>query len=178
MDSINKILIIEDNPNDVLLIQHELNKAFSNIIYIVANSKADYREKIKLAKPDLILCDFDLPDGNGLDILLEIRRTTDTPFIFVSGTLDKGSYFTDAILGGADDYQLKDNIPMLSKQIEKILKVARVREDQRKERSKVLRTASLDIQKIKGLIEMDQFDKKKVIGILNDLQNKMDELSD
>ena len=55
---------------------------------------------------DVILLDLGLPDGDGLDVLRELRRITDIPVIIATARGDE----TDRIVGlelGADDYVVK-----------------------------------------------------------------------
>jgi DNA-binding response OmpR family regulator len=55
---------------------------------------------------DVVLLDLGLPDGDGLDVLRELRRTSDVPVIIATARGDE----TDRIIGlelGADDYVVK-----------------------------------------------------------------------
>jgi DNA-binding response OmpR family regulator len=55
---------------------------------------------------DVILLDLGLPDGDGLDVLRELRRTSDIPVIIATARGDEA----DRIVGlelGADDYVVK-----------------------------------------------------------------------
>lgn len=55
---------------------------------------------------DVVLLDLGLPDGDGLDVLRELRRTSDVPVIIATARGDEA----DRIVGlelGADDYVVK-----------------------------------------------------------------------
>lgn len=55
---------------------------------------------------DIVVLDLGLPDGEGLDVLREIRTTSDVPVIIATARGDE----TDRIIGlelGADDYVVK-----------------------------------------------------------------------
>lgn len=55
---------------------------------------------------DLVLLDLGLPDGDGLEVLRDLRRNSDVPIIIASARGDE----TDRIVGlelGADDYVVK-----------------------------------------------------------------------
>ncbi|MCC7569109.1 MAG: response regulator [Candidatus Methanofastidiosa archaeon] len=57
---------------------------------------------------DCILCDYQLPDGTGLDVLRAVRRTgRRMPFIFLTGQGDE-QVARDAFVSGASDYFTKD----------------------------------------------------------------------
>jgi two-component system OmpR family response regulator len=63
----------------------------------------DAAEKIPAAKPELILLDLGLPDGDGLDIIRTVREHTDVPILVISGKAE----MVDKVVGlemGADDY--------------------------------------------------------------------------
>lgn len=63
----------------------------------------------KVFKPDLILCDINLPSLNGFGVLQELRKdltTTKTPFIFLTSETDS-SRREQAMQLGANDYLTK-----------------------------------------------------------------------
>ena len=66
----------------------------------------DALAKFATDKPDLILLDLNLPDGDGRDVAREIRRSSGVPIIMLTA---RGTE-TDRIVGleiGADDYVVK-----------------------------------------------------------------------
>jgi two-component system, OmpR family, response regulator RegX3 len=68
----------------------------------VAEALAAARER----PPDVVLLDVMLPDGDGRDVLRELRRTSDVPVIMLTA---RGTE-TDRVVGlelGADDYVVK-----------------------------------------------------------------------
>ncbi|OVE75471.1 hypothetical protein BVX98_07580, partial [bacterium F11] len=82
------------------------------------NLKVDYRLTIRDAltyiktneKPDVILLDIGLPDGNGLDLLKALRgtpRTKSIPVIIVTGHLKYTPHKVRGLKMGADDYIVK-----------------------------------------------------------------------
>ena len=66
----------------------------------------DALTKAAKERPDLILMDIDLPDGNGLSGVEDLRRdpmTEDIPVIALSG-LDPETYGPRALAAGCADY--------------------------------------------------------------------------
>ena len=78
-------------------------------------------------KPDLVLLDVMLPARSGLDVLGDLRRTSDVPVILVSALAEEA----DRVAGlkmGADDYVTKPfSAPELSARVESVLRRAAMR---------------------------------------------------
>jgi len=76
-----EILLVEDNPGDVRLMQEALKDSkLINNLYVVSDgleALAFLRREGKHAKeprPDLIFLDLNLPKKNGRDVLVEIKE--------------------------------------------------------------------------------------------------------
>ena len=70
------ILVIEDNPTDVLLIREALTQhgVMYDLTVLDDGDKAlNYLRDLRDAEPDLIILDLNLPRRNGVDVLLEYR---------------------------------------------------------------------------------------------------------
>ena len=100
-----KILLIEDEKELSRSIETYLSQ--ESFICETALSYEQAREKINLYNYDCVIVDITLPDGNGLDIIRELKKKQmDTGIIVVSA---KNS-LDDKITGleiGADDYLAK-----------------------------------------------------------------------
>ena len=105
-----RILLLEDNPTDVELIQFELREAGFIFISKVAVTEADFLHELQEYCPDLILSDYDLPQYNGALALAESRsRCPDIPFILVTGALSE-DHAIEILTRGAKDYVLKTRL--------------------------------------------------------------------
>jgi len=101
-----KILLLEDDELFSLSLIDYLEE-FGNATVTHANTSAKMLEKIYENRYDLYLLDVNLPDINGLDLLKEIRTSTDeTPTIFLTSYKDKET-LTQGFLSGADDFLTK-----------------------------------------------------------------------
>jgi DNA-binding response OmpR family regulator len=95
----------------------------------IVDSAADVRTARTLMrnKPDLVVLDIVLPDGNGLDLLRELRATRDVPVILLTARSDE----TDRIVGlelGGDDYIVKPFSPReLAVRVRTVLRRSRTR---------------------------------------------------
>jgi signal transduction histidine kinase len=101
------VLIVDDAPGvkDVLGIKLERD----GYVVAFADTAAEATEALELHEFDLILLDVRLPDGNGLDLLKQMRQRRsllDTPIIMISG-LDQSEDVVAALRDGANDYITK-----------------------------------------------------------------------
>lgn len=85
-----KILVIDDNEQDLKIIQRFLNKAGYNEI-VTAESGEEGIEKVKLEKPNIVILDTVLPGLNGFETCRKIRESMgkNAPkIIIVTGSID------------------------------------------------------------------------------------------
>jgi DNA-binding response OmpR family regulator len=100
----HRILFVEDEPS----IYEPFSRALTRAGYepLLARTVAEARELARTARPDLVLLDLGLPDGDGRDVCVALRRDSDTPIIILTAHGTE----TDRIVGlelGADDYVVK-----------------------------------------------------------------------
>lgn len=103
-----RILYIEDNPTNLLLVKRILQQRRE--VDLISAHTADLGIAIAHShKPDLILMDIHLPGKSGLDALAELRRNSETaeiPVIAVSAAA-MPSFISHARKAGFDDYLTK-----------------------------------------------------------------------
>ena len=98
------MLLVEDERSIADPFSHALQRA--GFRTSVAGTAAEALALAGASRPDVILLDLGLPDGDGRDVCRRIRRDSQVPIIMVtaSGTV------TDRVVGlelGADDYVVK-----------------------------------------------------------------------
>jgi two-component system alkaline phosphatase synthesis response regulator PhoP len=99
-----KILIIEDEAAIAELLAYGLTREGYEVQY--AGSSADGLKAMETFRPHLLVLDWMLPDGSGLDICKKVTASYNIPILMVTAKSD----ITDKILGlefGADDYITK-----------------------------------------------------------------------
>lgn len=99
------ILVIEDSPSLARTYQGFLNHAGYDAD--IAESAAAAQEKLASAKPDLVLLDLQLPDGNGMDILESTQNRSDTPPVVVITANASMNAAIEAMRAGALDFLAK-----------------------------------------------------------------------
>jgi DNA-binding response OmpR family regulator len=112
MSSHATILVVEDHRTTRTFLADNLSADGYDVIE--AEGATDARELLRGAFPDLAIVDLGLPDGDGLDLLTEVRSADriasrldpDLPMLVLSGRVSE----LDRLRGfdrGADDYVLK-----------------------------------------------------------------------
>ena len=99
-----RILIVEDEPRIASFLQKGL--AAQGFATEVARDKAEALARAR-TEPDLILLDRGLPDGDGLDVLRELRRTERSVPVIVLTARDAVADTVAGLDSGADDYVTK-----------------------------------------------------------------------
>ncbi|MFL2799013.1 MAG: phosphate regulon transcriptional regulator PhoB [Paracoccaceae bacterium] len=102
-----KILVVEDEPNQVELIEFNLNSEGYEVI--VAQDGEEALDLAEEENPDLILLDWMLPKVSGIEVCRQLRRskmTREIPIVMLTARSEE----SDKIRGldiGADDYITK-----------------------------------------------------------------------
>ena len=101
---VHHLIILEDEA----VLRDDLTEYLSKQGFSVSTAATleEYRQIAVVQKPDLVLLDINLPDGNGLDLARELRTSGETRIVMLTnlGTLN------DRIAGldcGADAYLVK-----------------------------------------------------------------------
>lgn len=100
----NTVLIIEDEKE----IRRFLRMALEGEDFRVVDADTLSRGLIEAAtrKPDLVILDLGLPDGDGIQFIHEIRQWSSIPVIVLSARSDEQDKIT-ALDAGADDFLTK-----------------------------------------------------------------------
>ncbi|NLU03849.1 MAG: response regulator, partial [Methanothermobacter sp.] len=117
-----RILILEDVPLDVELMEREIRRAGIEFISETADNEEDFIRAIDEFRPDVILADHSLPSFDGLSALSIAReRCPWVPFIFVSGKIGE-EFAVEALKAGATDYVLKSNFSKVTIAIKRAIR--------------------------------------------------------
>ena len=119
-----RLLIIEDDVDQRELIREQVEDRFGRGTVVGVGTRKEVLGH-DVARFDLILTDYNLPDGTGMDVLADIRSRCTTPVIMVTGE-NVGHIAAEAIRKGATDYVVKvgDYLFTIPLVIEKNLTVA------------------------------------------------------
>ena len=102
--AIDKIVIVEDDPNLLATLKYNLQKERYDVVTAVDGAEAV--ETARKEKPDLIILDVMLPIMNGFEVCRILRKDMTVPILMLTAKAEE----TDKIVGleiGADDYMTK-----------------------------------------------------------------------
>lgn len=139
-----KILIVEDNLYDLELILNILKKCSFAWTYKHCDNELDSKNALRNESFDFVICDFNLPSFNSLDILNLARKINeDIPFFIVSGFIGEDQAVDLIVNYGVTDFVSKNNLSRLSHSITRELENLEVRRELKKNRIEQERSLKL-----------------------------------
>jgi serine phosphatase RsbU (regulator of sigma subunit) len=106
-----KILLVEDDPDDVYVMRNLLGDRWSGPFELVnVELLASAIERCEEERFDVVLLDLGLPDSNGLETFFNLfAHVGDVPIVVLSGHNDERSA-VKAVQSGAQDYLVKGQL--------------------------------------------------------------------
>lgn len=102
-----KVLIVEDDPNIAELNSRTVQKLFRFRLTGIASCLEEAQDMVDTLKPDLILLDNYLPDGQGVDFVRTLQsQGSQTDIILITAARDQET-IQSAMRGGVFDYVVK-----------------------------------------------------------------------
>jgi len=102
--AMHQILLVEDEPGIRGVVRLMLQSA--NYRIVEADTAARAEIEARTHRPDLLIVDLGLPDGDGLDVIRRVRAWSPVPIIVLSArTMEEQK--VAALDAGADDYVVK-----------------------------------------------------------------------
>jgi signal transduction histidine kinase len=110
-DAVTRVLLIEDNPDDAVMLREALNEARDASIELVHVGRLDDGAKLLRQETfSIILLDLSLPDSQGIETVLRVQvQAPCVPIVVLTG-LDDDSIALQAMRAGAQDYLVKGEI--------------------------------------------------------------------
>jgi signal transduction histidine kinase/DNA-binding NarL/FixJ family response regulator len=113
-----KILLIEENPADVRLVRELLIDVGESLYDLVdVGLLSDGIRHLKDNGCDIVLLDFSLPDGMGIDMVTRLQSAVpEAPIVVLTG-VDDDQMALDAMRAGAQDFLIKGSFdgPLLAR---------------------------------------------------------------
>ena len=99
-----KVLLIEDEKQIRRFVRLAVEEEGCQVVE--AETMAQGLIEAGLGKPDLLILDLGLPDGNGIDLIRDLRGWSDVPVLILSARAQENDKIA-ALDAGADDYLTK-----------------------------------------------------------------------
>ena len=122
MDAPLRLLVIEDNPADFLLLERHLRRQGLEASCARIDSLVELESALAAQRWDAVLADYNVPGmafGQSLDLIRS--RQSDLPVILVTGALGEEKA-VDLLKQGCSDFVLKGNLARLVSIIERSLR--------------------------------------------------------
>ena len=101
------VVLVEDDQKIADIQVRFLEKIPQFELVGVANTLAEAKQIIDVFQPDLVLLDIYFPDGNGIDLLWDIRQNHKKTDVICITSAKEIETLQDAVRGGVFDYILK-----------------------------------------------------------------------
>jgi two-component system CitB family response regulator len=102
-----RLLIVEDDGKIAEIQRRFVERMEGTELCGIAHTLADARDLVDVMEPDLILLDVYFPDGNGLDLLRELRAANSSSDVILITAAKEVETLRSALRGGVFDYILK-----------------------------------------------------------------------
>ncbi|MDJ1170601.1 response regulator [Roseofilum sp. BLCC_M154] len=106
-----KVLIVDDEPNILILMEQALEKLEDedDVILLTAKNGKEALELIIQEHPDLVFLDVMMPKMNGLEVCAQVKQNSNFDNIYIIMLTAKGQEFDKktGIAVGADLYMTK-----------------------------------------------------------------------
>jgi two-component system, cell cycle sensor histidine kinase and response regulator CckA len=125
-----RVLMVEDEEADVLLLVRELERAGHPVGHRRVDSAATLRDALGNGDWDVILSDYAMHGFDGSEALRIVRSSgRDIPFVVVSGFIGE-EQAARLMKAGASDFLVKDRLFRLAPVVEREVAEARIRREQ------------------------------------------------
>jgi glutamate dehydrogenase (NAD(P)+) len=104
------VMLVEDNPIHVRLIQHLLAESRSPTFHLLTSGSLGEASQRLGPDVDLILLDLTLPDSHDLDTFVRVRSQAPNIPIVIVTSLDDVKLAARAVESGAQDYLVKSSL--------------------------------------------------------------------
>jgi DNA-binding NarL/FixJ family response regulator len=109
--SIKNILLVDDLPIALTLIENAAKKAFPHAHCLQTSGVAEAKQAISLTNFDLALVDLGLLDGSGIEVIRCLSEQQPLCIAIVASICDADEQVFQALQAGARGYILKDQHP-------------------------------------------------------------------
>src|SRR5450830_458904 len=144
-----RIVLIEDNSDDALLVVREVEHTGYAVQAQRVQTAEELRDALAQGTWDLVLADYSLPHFSATEGLAILKETgLDVPFIIVSGCIGE-EVAVQLIKNGAAGYVMKDHLSLLGPAVQRELREA----DERRRKRDAERSLAESEERYRVLVE-------------------------
>jgi two-component system alkaline phosphatase synthesis response regulator PhoP len=147
MGMVKKILVVDDEPQIVKVLQLYLDRAGFQVI--TAEDGQQALSVFDKQRPDFVILDLNLPGMDGLDVCRTIRKSSNVPILMLTARVEEADRLVGLELG-ADDYVVK---PFSPREVVARVRTIFRRTEAQPEEHPVLRIADLEIDAEKHTVK-------------------------
>ena len=149
-----RVLILEDRPDDALLVAEHLRRAGLAITWERVETEPEFAAKLG-AGWDLIIADYSQPEFSAPRALAMLKAANlDIPFIVISGNIGEDAA-VEAMRSGAHDYLFKGNLQRLRPAVDREVRAAAERKTARADQDALRRLAATVATSTDAIITAD-----------------------
>jgi two-component system KDP operon response regulator KdpE len=149
-----RVLVVDDEPAILRFLKPALEA--NNYALISAETVAESIKRIAAESPDIVVLDLGLPDGDGKQVIREVRKWSDVPIIVLSAR-DREAEKIEALDIGGDDFV---NKPFGVGELMARMRTALRHRMERAAEKPVLHTANLEIDSVRHRVSRDGVELK------------------
>jgi len=149
-----RVLVVDDEPAILKFLKPALEA--NNYSLTSAGTVAESIKRIAAESPDIVVLDLGLPDGDGKDVIREVRKWSAVPIIVLSAR-DREAEKIEALDIGGDDFV---NKPFGVGELMARMRTALRHQIERAAEKPVLRTANLEIDSVRHRVIRDTVEVK------------------
>lgn len=107
----HKVLLVDDSSVDRVMYRQilERNVKGGGLAFEEVGTAQEGIRALQRSRYDCAFLDYEMPDGNGLEVLRAVERTSKTPVVMLTG-VDDTEVAVEALKSGAIDFLMKDRI--------------------------------------------------------------------
>lgn len=137
-----QVLLVEDDPSQRSALEEYISSLSEDFKVHAAADAAQARNLLEKEDFSLIISDLFLPDDTGLELLKQVRKSSDAAFLILTGqpTIETA---VEAIKAGANDFLTKPvDLTLLKNKVESMLETVNLREENRRLKARLADTFS------------------------------------